>query len=61
MNPDYSQRQYYKVTQIIMRKETIDNLLADLHTQHEQMIEQALESSDLQQARDVIDWIKERL
>ena len=61
MNPDYSQRQYYKVIQVTMRKEVIDNLLADLHTQHEQMIEQALESSDLQQARDVIDWIKERL
>jgi DNA-binding MurR/RpiR family transcriptional regulator len=61
MNPDYSQRQYYKVTQIIMRKETIDNLLAELHAEHEKMIEQALEQSDMQQARDVINWIKERL
>lgn len=35
-------------------------MLAELHAQHEQMIEQALAQSNMQQARDVIKYIKER-
>jgi len=52
---------YYKSQTISYRGQIISQLLNDLHTQQEQMIEQALEYSDLQQAQDVIAWIKNKL
>jgi hypothetical protein len=52
---------YYKSQTISYRGQVISQLLNDLHTQQEQMIEQALEYSDLQQAKDVIAWIKDKL
>ena len=52
---------YYKSQTISYRGQVISQLLNDLHTQQEQMIEQALEYSDLQQAQDVIAWIKDKL
>jgi hypothetical protein len=52
---------YYKSQTISYRGQIISQLLNDLHTQQEQMIEQALEYSDLQQAKDVIAWIKYKL
>ena len=61
MNPDYSGPRQYKSTTLSYRGEIISQLLNDLHSQHEQMIEQALELSDMQQAQDVITWIKGRL
>jgi hypothetical protein len=60
MTPDYSPKQYYIVNQTNLRREAIDALLQELHAQHEQMIEQALAYSDMQQARDVIKWIQEK-
>lgn len=36
-------------------------MLAELHAQHELMIEQALTQSNMQQAQEVIDWIKGKL
>jgi hypothetical protein len=60
MTPDYSPKQYYTVIQTNLRREVIDALLQELHVQHEQMIERALKQSDMQQARDIINWIKEK-
>jgi len=60
MNPDYSKPVNYRSQTVSYRGQIISQLLADLHSQHEQMIEQALEYSDLQQARDVIAWIKDK-
>lgn len=61
MHPDYSPKPYYTVNQTRVTREAIDKLLQELHAQHEQMIEQALAYGDMQQARDVINWIKERM
>ena len=60
MTPDYSPKQYYIVNQTNLSREAIDSLLQELHAQHEQMIERALEQSNMQQARDVINWIKDK-
>lgn len=60
MNPNYSGPNRYKSVTIRYRGSVINQLLEDLHSQHEQMIERALEQSNLQQARDVIDWIKNK-
>jgi hypothetical protein len=60
MESKYSGPRGYKSVTISYRGQVINQLLNDLHLQQEQMIEQALEYSDLQQARDVIDWIKNK-
>ena len=60
MNPDYRIRSPYASQTITARGQVINQLLTDLHAQHEHMIEQALEYSDMQQARDVIAWIKDK-
>jgi hypothetical protein len=60
MESKYSGPRDYKSVTISYRGQVINQLLNDLHSQQEQMIEQALEYSDLQQARDVIDWIKNK-
>lgn len=39
---------------------TIDKLLNELHTTQLDMIDEALEKSDLQQAKEVIDYIKNK-
>jgi len=42
------------------KRQVIDAMLEELYAQHEQMIEQALAQSNMQQARDVIKWIQEK-
>lgn len=60
MNPNYAGPSSYKSQTISYRGQVISRLLNDLHAQHEHMIEQALEYSDMQQARDIINWIKDK-
>lgn len=60
MHPDYSPKSYYRVT-MNRKRQIIDAMLEDLHAQHEDMLEQALQYSDMQEARDVIAWIKGKL
>lgn len=57
MTPDYRPKTYYSMNR---KRQVIDAMLEELHAQHEQMIEQALAQSNMQQARDVIKWIQEK-
>lgn len=58
MTPDYRPKMYYTMSR---KRQIIDVMLEELHAQHEQMIEQALAQSNMQQAHDVIGWIKGKL
>lgn len=42
------------------KRQIIDLTLDDLHTMQLDMIDEAVQLSDLQEAKDVIDWIKNR-
>ena len=57
MTPDYSPR-YYQTPSLNRKRQVIDNLLEDLHGQYFDMVERALEHSDMQQSRDIIDYVK---
>lgn len=57
MTPDYRPKTYYSMNR---KRQIIDAMIEELHAQHELMIEQALAQSNMQQARDVIKYIKER-
>lgn len=61
MTPDYSPKSYYRVGSMNRKRQIIDAMLEDLHAQHELMIEQALAQSNMQQAQEVINWIKGKL
>jgi len=43
------------------KRQILDHLLNDLYDQYWEMIELAVESSDMQEARDVIDYIREKV
>ncbi len=55
---NYAPKQYYTFNR---KRQIIDAQLNELHNMQLDMIDQAVEYSDLQEAKDVIDWIKERL
>jgi hypothetical protein len=57
MTPDYSPR-YYKSVSLNRKRQIVDAMLEDLHEQYFAMIERALEHSDMQQARDVIEYVQ---
>jgi len=57
MKPDYSPR-YYKSVSLSRKRQIVDAMLEDLHEQYFAMIEQALEYSDMQQARDIIKYVQ---
>ncbi len=57
MTPDYSPR-YYQNSSLNRKRQIIDNLLEDLHGQYFDMVERALVHSDMQQSRDIIDYVK---
>ena len=57
MTPDYRPR-YYQTPSLNRKRQIIDNLLEDLHGQYFDMVERALEHSDMQQSRDIIDYVK---
>jgi hypothetical protein len=57
--PNFTQGNYRVNMRI--RKDQIGEFLNALHNMQEEMIEMALEKSDLQQAKDVIDYIKGKI
>ena len=54
MNPDYKKHYYDVVKMTINKSVIIDNTLNKLHEMQLDMIDQAVEYSDLQQAKEVI-------
>ena len=54
--PDYSFK-YYQDQNISRKRQIIDRQLEMLHETHMQMIEEALAYSDMQQAKEIIQWI----
>ena len=57
MTPDYSPR-FYKRVSLNRKRHVVDAMLEDLHNQYFDMIERALEHSDMRQARDVIKYVQ---
>jgi hypothetical protein len=43
------------------KRQILDHLINDLYDQYWEMIELAVESSDMQESRDVIDYIREKV
>jgi hypothetical protein len=54
---DYSHR-YYKSVTMSRKRQIINAQLNELHTMQLDMIDQAVEYSDLRDAKEVIDWIR---
>jgi hypothetical protein len=62
MSKDYSQGNYKVFYKSFNRKrQVIDAMVNDLHNMQMDMIEQALEKSDLREANEVINYIKGKL
>lgn len=57
---NYAPKPYYRVS-MNRKRQIIDATLNELHNMQLDMIDQAVEYSDLQEAHDVINWIKEKL
>ena len=54
---NYAPKPYYRVS-MNRKRQVIDATLDELHTLQLDMIDQAVEYSDLQEAQDVIDWVR---
>ena len=54
--PDYSFK-YFQGQNISRKRQIIDRQLEMLYETHMQMIEEALAYSDMQQAKEIIQWI----
>jgi hypothetical protein len=54
---NYAPKPYYRVT-MNRKRQIIDAQLDELHTIQLDMIDQAVELSDLSQARDIIEYIQ---
>lgn len=52
---------YRRITYKVNNRVVIDQLLDDLHTIQLDYIDEAVNKSDLSDAKAVIDWIKEKL
>jgi len=61
MNYNQSHRPYSRITYKVDNRVIIDQLLDDLHTIQLDYIDEAVEKSDLSDAKAVIQWIKEKL
>lgn len=61
-NPDYRPKTGYRnqVYSLSRKRQIIDATLNELHDMQLDMIDQAVELSDLAQAREVIDYIRTR-
>jgi uncharacterized protein YlxP (DUF503 family) len=57
MTPDYSPR-FYKSQSLNRKRHVVDSIMEELHNQYFDMIERALEHSDMRQARDVIEYVQ---
>jgi hypothetical protein len=59
---NYSNQQpYSRITYTVNNRVVIDQLLDDLHTIQLDYIDEAVDKSDLSDAKAVIQWIKEKL
>jgi hypothetical protein len=56
---DYSHR-YYKTVSMSRKRQIINHIVDDLHTMQLDMIDQAVDYSDLQEAKQVIQSIMDR-
>jgi hypothetical protein len=54
---NYAPKPYYRVS-MNRKRQIIDATLDELHTLQLDMIDQAVEYSDLQEAKELIDWIR---
>lgn len=57
MTPDYSPR-FYKSQSLNRKRHVVDSMLEELHNQYFDMIERALEHSDMRDAREVIKYVQ---
>ncbi len=55
---NYAPKPYYTMNR---KRQIIDAYVDELHNMQLDMIDAAVDYSDLQEAKDVITWIKERL
>lgn len=55
---NYSPKPYYRVS-MNRKRQIIDAQLDELHTMQLDMIDQAVEYSDLAQAKEIIDYIRQ--
>jgi hypothetical protein len=61
---NYAPRPYYKSTKHLFasfnrKRQIIDAFINDLHTHQLKYIDEAVEQSDMRQAREVIDYIRQ--
>ena len=56
-----NQHPYSRITYKVNNRVVIDQLLNDLHTVQLDYIDEAVDKSDLSDAKAVIQWIKEKL
>ena len=54
---NYAPRPYYRVS-MNRKRQIIDNMVDFLHEQQLDMIDEAIEYSDLRQAKEIIEYIK---
>ncbi len=55
---NYAPRPYYRVS-MNRKRQIIDAMVNDLHEQYFDMIDEAVKYSDMTQAREVIDYIRQ--
>lgn len=56
---DYSHR-YYKTVTVSRKRHIINRQLDELHEMQLDMIDQAVDASDLHEANEIIEWIQSR-
>ena len=56
---DYSHR-YYKTMTVSRKRQIINRQLDELHEMHLDMIDAAVDASDLREANEIIEWIQSR-
>ena len=57
----WNNQPYRRITYTVNKRIVIDKLLNDLHSVQLDYIDEAVDKSDLSDARAVIEWIKEKL
>ncbi len=58
MTPDYTPKPYYKVSGLSRKRQIINRQLDELHNMQLDMIDQAVDYSDLHDAHELINYIK---
>ena len=62
---NYAPRPYYKSTKHLFasfnrKRQIIDRQVDELHTMQLDMIDQAVDASDLRKAKEIIEWIRSK-